>query len=646
MIEAIEVTEVVGEFDGERISCALAEPDGVIPSVTVVLLHGAGIGDKARLAELAEEFRVRGHRVLSLDFSGHGASSGALGDLSLKRRFRQARAAVDAYVPEGHSLVLTGFSMSGQTVADLAAHYGSRVAGIGLCAPAVYADEAWAEPFGAEPGAPGTPPGAPVSRFTEILRTPDSWRDSRALDVFRSLRTRVVLAVPAVDEIIPAAVTEAVAAALAEGNESRCTRLVFEGAHHRLGVWLREHPVERARFVDEVLTDLGADGWELTRTWAEKSLPPGARIRDAVELRGGWTSQMRLIRTEAVPGPVPGPALGSGTALGLATALAPVWVPGPGTAPAPGAGPGTAAVPVPGPGTVPKPDPGPGRDPGPGPAQTPGPAVDGHAPQWVLRSFAKPFYRRHAPGLLAREAAVLRLLATTEVPAPVLLAVDLRGEHCDHPSLLMTRLSGRVRLDEEDLGRRIGLLARQLAEIHRVRAEGADRPRDYEAWTSADRVRVPADTARPEVWRRAVEVIRRPPPPYEGRFLHRDFHPGNVLFDGAGEGLRVGGVVDWVETSWGPAALDVAHCSTALALLHGVDAAREFTARYEAEGGRPDGNALYWRLLDALAFAPDAEKVALPWRQLGRTDLTPEVLTGRLEEYLATLLEEEGLYGA
>ncbi|MFD9789679.1 alpha/beta fold hydrolase [Streptomyces sp. NPDC059070] len=578
----------MGEFDGERISCALAEPDGVIPSVTVVLLHGAGIGDKARLAELAEEFRVRGHRVLSLDFSGHGASSGALGDLSLERRFRQARAAVDAYVPEGHSLVLTGFSMSGQTVADLAAHYGSRVAGIGLCAPAVYADEAWAEPFGAEPGAPGTPPGAPVSRFTEILRTPDSWRDSRALDVFRSLRTRVVLAVPAVDEIIPAAVTEAVATALAEGNESRCTRLVFEGAHHRLGVWLREHPVERARFVDEVLTDLGADGWELTRTWAEKSLPPGARIRDAVELRGGWTSQMRLIRTEAVPGPVPGPALGPGTALGLATASAP----------------------------------------------------------WVLRSFAKPFYRRHAPGLLAREAAVLRLLATTEVPAPVLLAVDPRGEHCDHPSLLMTRLSGRVRLDEEDLGRRIGLLARQLAEIHRVRAEGADRPRDYEAWTSADRVRVPADTARPEVWRRAVEVIRRPPPPYEGRFLHRDFHPGNVLFDGAGEGLRVGGVVDWVETSWGPAALDVAHCSTALALLHGVDAAREFTARYEAEGGRPDGNALYWRLLDALAFAPDAEKVALPWRQLGRTDLTPEVLTGRLEEYLATLLEEEGPYRA
>ncbi|WP_079125845.1 alpha/beta fold hydrolase [Streptomyces sp. ERV7] len=581
--------ELVGEFDGERISCAVVEPDGVIPSVTVVLLHGAGTGDKARLAELGEDFRSRGHRVLSLDFSGHGASSGALAELSLERRFRQARAAVDAYVPPGQSLVLTGFSMSGQTVADLAAHYGSRVAGIGLCAPAVYADAAWSEPFGAEPGAPGTPPGAPVSRFTEILRTPDSWRGSRALDVFRALRTRVVLAVPEVDEIIPYAVTEAVTQALAAGNASRFTRLAFGGAHHRLGVWFREHPVERGRFVDAVLDDLGADGWELTRRWVDKSLPEGERVRDAVVLRGGWTSQMRLVRTEGADGiRTEGddgvPTEEGGVRTEQATSVREV----------------------------------------------------------VLRSFARPFYRRHAAGLLAREAAVLGLLAGTDVPAPALVAADPHGEHCDHPSLLMTRLEGAVRLDEDDLERRIGLLARQLLDIHRIRVTEADRPRTYEAWTSPDRVRVPADTARPDVWRRAVDVIRQPPPPYEGCFLHRDFHPGNVLFSGAGDGLRISGVVDWVETSWGPAALDVAHCSTALALLHGAGAARELVARYTAGGGRLGAGLLHWQLLDALAYAPDAEKVAGPWRELGRTDLTPELLTGRLEEYVASLLDGEG----
>ncbi|MFF1476598.1 alpha/beta fold hydrolase [Streptomyces sp. NPDC058301] len=604
MAEVAEVTELVGEFDGERISCAVAEPGEVIPSVTVVLLHGAGIGDKARLAELGEDFRARGHRVLALDFSGHGASSGDLAELSLERRFRQAREAIDAYVPAGQSLVLTGFSMSGQTVADLAAHYGSRVAGIGLCAPAVYADAAWSEPFGAEPGAPGTPPGAPVSRFTEILRTPDSWRGSRALDVFRALRTRVVLAVPEVDEIIPYAVTEAVTEALAAGNELRFTRLVFAGAHHRLGVWFREHPAERARFVDAVLDDLGADGWELTRRWIDKSLPEGERVRDAVALRGGWTSQMRLVRLVRTEGD-----------------------------------------------SVRKEDADDVRADGAGGVRTEGAGGERTEQatgvrELVLRSFAKPFYRRHAPGLLAREAAVLGLLAGTGVPAPALVAADPQGEHCDHPSLLMTRLDGAVRLDEDELERRIGLLAGQLLDIHRLRVAEADRPREYEPWTSAERVRVPADTRRPDLWRRAVDVIRQPPPPYEGCFLHRDFHPGNVLFSGAGKDLRISGVVDWVETSWGPAALDVAHCSTALALLHGVGAARDFVARYTAGGGRLDGGLLHWQLLDALAYAPDAEKVAGPWRELGRTDLTPELLSGRLEEYIASLLDEEATLDA
>lgn len=115
-----------------------------------------------------------------------------------------------------------------------------------------------------------------------------------------------------------------------------------------------------------------------------------------------------------------------------------------------------------------------------------------------------------------------------------------------------------------------------------------------------------------------------------------------VLLHGAGTELRISGVADWVETSWGPADLDVAHCSTALALLHGSEHGLGFRGRYEAHGGRrlaagPDH--LYWRLLDALAYSPDAAKLAGPWRELGRTELTPEVLGARLEAYAAGLLE-------
>jgi aminoglycoside phosphotransferase (APT) family kinase protein len=265
--------------------------------------------------------------------------------------------------------------------------------------------------------------------------------------------------------------------------------------------------------------------------------------------------------------------------------------------------------------------------------------------QLVLRSFVKPFYLRHAQGLLTREAHVLRLLGPTAVPAAEFHAVDAAAEHCDHPSLLMSHLPGDIRLEDAEAGARAWLLARQLVRIHGLHVGGEDRPRKYQAWTAPDRVRTPEATSRPDLWARAVDVIRSEPPAYEGRFLHRDFHPGNVLFSGHGGHLRITGVVDWVETSWGPADLDVAHCATALALLHGPEAGMRFADRYTAAGGHlADSPAahLYWRLLDALTFAPDAEKVAVPWRELGRSDLTPATLAARLEAYVAALLARYG----
>lgn len=263
----------------------------------------------------------------------------------------------------------------------------------------------------------------------------------------------------------------------------------------------------------------------------------------------------------------------------------------------------------------------------------------------VLRSFVKPFFVRHAEGLLSREAAVLSLLGETDVPAAALVAVDATARHCDRPSLLMSLLPGTVRVDDRGAGERAALLAGQLARVHRVRVSARTRPRAYQPWTSAERVCPPGDSRRPELWRRAVDVIRREPPAYRGCFLHRDFHPGNVLFPEDGAGLRIGGVVDWVETSWGPDDLDVAHCATALALLHGADAGMRFADLYAAAGGslaEVPGAHLHWRLLDALASAPDAEKLAGPWRELGRTDLTPDVLTARPEGYVEALLERYG----
>jgi aminoglycoside phosphotransferase (APT) family kinase protein len=263
----------------------------------------------------------------------------------------------------------------------------------------------------------------------------------------------------------------------------------------------------------------------------------------------------------------------------------------------------------------------------------------------VIRSFVKPFFLQHAEGLLTREAGVLRLLEGTDVPAAKLVEVDATAEHCDHPSLLMSLLPGSLRLTDEEADQRVDLLASHLVLIHQVQVPAALRPRTYQAWTAPERVSTPAANERPELWRRAVDFIRRQPPEYRPCFLHRDFHPGNVLFEGSGDDLRISGVVDWVETSWGPADLDVAHCSTALALLHGVPTGMSLADRYVAAGGalaEDPAAHLYWRLLDALAFAPDAEKVAVPWREVGRADLTPTVLTNRLEQYIRVLFDRYG----
>ncbi|MFD7595590.1 phosphotransferase family protein [Kitasatospora sp. NPDC059812] len=270
---------------------------------------------------------------------------------------------------------------------------------------------------------------------------------------------------------------------------------------------------------------------------------------------------------------------------------------------------------------------------------------DGGTRDLVLRSFVDPFSVARAEDWLDREAGALALLAGTGVPAPALVAVDPSAAQCEYPSLLMTHLAGRTVLDDEGVETRVPLLARQLVAIHALRP--AERPRDYVALTTADTVVVPKD-ADAEAWAAAIDVIRRPAPPGEGRFLHRDFQPGNVLFDvppPGPAGARITGVVDWAAASWGPADLDVAHCSTNLALLHGPAWGQRFAEAYEEAGGvlaATAGERLYWRVRDGLACSEEVRSVAQPWREAGRTELTTRAVEQRLDAYVTSLMDAWG----
>ena len=100
------------------------------------------------------------------------------------------------------------------------------------------------------------------------------------------------------------------------------------------------------------------------------------------------------------------------------------------------------------------------------------------------------------------------------------------------------------------------------------------------------------------MWEEAFAVLRTDPPDHQPCFIHRDFQLRNVLWS---EG-HITGVVDWVETSIGPAWLDVGHCCTNIAIGHGSDTADAFAAAYVDRTGREPQP--YFELMDIVGFLP------------------------------------------
>jgi aminoglycoside phosphotransferase (APT) family kinase protein len=117
----------------------------------------------------------------------------------------------------------------------------------------------------------------------------------------------------------------------------------------------------------------------------------------------------------------------------------------------------------------------------------------------------------------------------------------------------------------------------------------------------------PQNSNRSELWKRVAEALRSTPPAKKETFIHRDYHPGNILWNGA----EVTGVVDWTTAAIGPPGIDLARMRLNLALQHGRGIADRFVDGYLAAGGDQSTRDPYWDLLDAadfvLGFVPSAE---------------------------------------
>lgn len=192
----------------------------------------------------------------------------------------------------------------------------------------------------------------------------------------------------------------------------------------------------------------------------------------------------------------------------------------------------------------------------------------------VLRRYVR--YDPSEPDIASREATALDFVAAVPLPTPELLAVD----QSDVPMLLMTKLPGRVDWRPSDVDGWVRRMAELLPAIHAVPLPepGVIRPFRTYRQRSYD---LPAWVRRPAVWTRAIRLVRDHEPVGGGVFLHRDFHPGNVLWRRG----RVSGVVDWQSASIGPPSVDVGHCRWNL-VPYGQDVVERFTKYWESASGQ------------------------------------------------------------
>jgi aminoglycoside/choline kinase family phosphotransferase len=102
-------------------------------------------------------------------------------------------------------------------------------------------------------------------------------------------------------------------------------------------------------------------------------------------------------------------------------------------------------------------------------------------------------------------------------------------------------------------------------------------------------------------------------PPFAPVFIHRDYHPANLIWHGE----QIAGVVDWVSASIGPAEFDVGHCRGNLireAGMHSADAWVETCIRR----GVIRDYAARWDVVVAVDFLPDERMSAREMRALDR----------------------------
>jgi aminoglycoside phosphotransferase (APT) family kinase protein len=221
------------------------------------------------------------------------------------------------------------------------------------------------------------------------------------------------------------------------------------------------------------------------------------------------------------------------------------------------------------------------------------------------------------------EAGILTALADQPVPTPQMLAL------LPDNGVAMSRMPGQVQLPAVPGGKWLRAQAALLTDIHRLPVTV---PWHYESWNQVRATPAPDWWPDGGLWVAARQATASTPAAPDV-FIHRDFHPVNLLWSDD----EIVAVVDWTNGCMGPAAVDVAHCRLNLAMMYGVEAADAFRRSYQQLN--PHWRyAAYWDIDGAFSTLPQPKPYP-PWSDFGLSGLTVDIIRNRLVAFVRAALD-------
>lgn len=255
---------------------------------------------------------------------------------------------------------------------------------------------------------------------------------------------------------------------------------------------------------------------------------------------------------------------------------------------------------------------------------------DGSGKRFVLRVLDNRAWLAEEPDLAEHEAAALMEGRGAGLKTPEVVGYSAEDVGFGAPVVLMSFVAGRIDLRPHDFDAWLAALAGELTAIHRHPGEGF--AWTFRSWADRTISGPPGWSRMPRLWERAIALFHAGEPPCEPCFIHRDYHPMNVLW---AEGA-VSGVVDWINACRGPSGVDVAHCRTNLAAMYGPGVAEQFLTFYLSSGGRSFDP--YWDIESLIDVCIPQPGWYLPWNDFGLIDIGQEALWARMDAHLEQVM--------